>query len=274
MPAFQTGDWPMRTRLIALLLLIGLAAPAYSQNEDPLPPKRLTVTRNMDFPGGDFQSIFDTTYQACANACLGTSQCRALTFNTRSNACFLKSGTPGEAAYDGATSARVFDTDVALLAAGPQRLAELSFLGASDRIQARAFGLGISEEFSAGSWNLDQLKKAAGDARSTGNIADAVLYTGAALTLSDGADLWTEYARLMLVRSKERIAVLNPERSQVGFERSRQSSGPLAESPKLVKILLGDRHLAHRHFPIPRIAALTACNTSFRCFFRRAKFKA
>ena len=194
----------MRALFPAFAILLGLAVPSFAQSTDdrplPLPEKRLTVIRNTDFPGGDIQSIFDTNYRACADACLAATECRALTFNERSNACFLKSGSGAETAFNGATSARVLDTDARLLAGADSRLDDLGFLGTGDLTAALSFNAAVSEEFSPGSWTLQQLNSAAAEARSSGNIADAILYSGAAVTMSDNSELWTEYGRLMLVK--------------------------------------------------------------------------
>jgi uncharacterized protein YfaS (alpha-2-macroglobulin family) len=187
-------------RLVALVLAAVLGTAVQAQ-DNPVPDKRLIVTRNVDLPGSDIRSIFDIGYEGCVTACFADDACKALTFNSRSNACFLKSASGDESPYDGATSARVLVTDPAVRANAEARLADLTFIGDYDRTRARDFALRVSEEFTAGTWTLDQLTSAAAEARQSGNIADAVLYTGAALTLSDAAELWSEYARLLLERA-------------------------------------------------------------------------
>jgi len=88
MKAQRRGALMIRLLLSAVFLL-GLALDATAQS--PVPERRQSVTMNTDFYGADLQPIFDTTLNACRKACFGDPQCRAYTFNTRSNACFPKS---------------------------------------------------------------------------------------------------------------------------------------------------------------------------------------
>ena len=195
----------MRFAPIAIALFLSLTFGPALAASDPVPPKRLIVSRNTDFPGGDIQSIFDTTYDACAAACLSRPNCGALTFNQRSNACFLKGKATDAADYNGAMSARVLVTDPKLMLTAATRASEVSsFIYDYTLGQVSEFTLGISQEFSPGTWTIEQLTDAAATARQSGNIADAVLYTGAAVTISDSPEIWTEYARLMLMRAAEK----------------------------------------------------------------------
>ncbi|MEE4346511.1 MAG: hypothetical protein V2I53_06945, partial [Paracoccaceae bacterium] len=59
-------------RSLALVLALGLAGPAASQSaaQQTVPERRIVVTQDMDFPGGDLQPLFDTTLEACRTVCL------------------------------------------------------------------------------------------------------------------------------------------------------------------------------------------------------------
>lgn len=57
-------------------VVLALAAPVAAQ--DLIPDRRLVLTENTDLPGGDLQSIFDTTLEACERACLSSSACQVL----------------------------------------------------------------------------------------------------------------------------------------------------------------------------------------------------
>lgn len=93
---------------LALSVSLALSVLAGSVLADTaVPDRRLALTRDVDYPGGDLQSLFDTTLRACEAACLADDRCLAFTFNTRSSACFTKSGIGEEAAYEGALSGRV-----------------------------------------------------------------------------------------------------------------------------------------------------------------------
>ena len=70
--------------------------PALGLAQDFVPQKRMVLAQDVDLPGGDIGSAFDTTLEACERACLANPSCEAFTFNTRNGSCFLKAG-PGEA---------------------------------------------------------------------------------------------------------------------------------------------------------------------------------
>ncbi|PWJ11770.1 alpha-2-macroglobulin family protein [Jannaschia seohaensis] len=186
------------------LFTLSLTSAAFAQGDvpdDPLPERRLTVSRDTDFPGGDFQSLFDVSYDSCRAACLADLQCRALTYNHLANACFLKSVAAAPSPFVGASSAKVFIADPALVTLAGQRAEDLLFLGGDTLDAARGFARDIGEDFGTGGWTLEELVAAAGRARGANDHESAVLYTGAALTISDESALWTEFARLKLTGS-------------------------------------------------------------------------
>lgn len=174
-----------------------LAAPVAAQ--DAIPAKRLTIFQNADLPGSDIHTYFDSTYEACANACLANSSCVALTFNQRANACFLKGDVAQISDFQGAVSALAFQSDPAVIARGEERaLTVKSLLGLYAVSNARQFTLKLGEEFHPGEWSVEQLLEAGAEARGNGDLRDAVLFVGAAMTISDRADIFTDYAEMML----------------------------------------------------------------------------
>ena len=92
------------------IFIFGFILMAFSGNalaQDAVPERRLILHRDVDFPGGDLRSIFDTSLEACESACLAQTQCGAFTYNTRNSSCFLKSGQLGRSDYAGAFSGEV-----------------------------------------------------------------------------------------------------------------------------------------------------------------------
>lgn len=115
-----------------------LALPAAAQ-QTPLPQQRIDLVADTDMPGGDLGPIFDTTLQACVNACLNLDGCQAMTYNATSRACFPKgpdAGAPGP--FANALSGRVIRTPPERLAMAQTRIkAAEGFLDPDDLRRAR-----------------------------------------------------------------------------------------------------------------------------------------
>ena len=184
-------------RLFLGLLFLCFATPVWA--DGPIPDKRTAILRDVDFPGGDIAQIFDITLPACQAACLANPDCGAFTFNARSNACFPKSEALEQTPYQGAISALVLATSPDVLANAEMRGAELDFLTPDDLARARSQALGMGQRYAAGDWPLDLLLTEATRQRQAGDLPAAVRLTGAAITLADRDDLWSEYARLSLI---------------------------------------------------------------------------
>ncbi|MCR8548284.1 alpha-2-macroglobulin family protein [Salipiger sp. P9] len=185
-------------RRFLLALAAGLCAATVSTAQEAMPERRLVVSRDMDFYGGDLQALFDTTLDACQALCLNDPACGAFTFNSRSNACFPKTGVSERSAYEGAISAQVVAADPAVRAEAEARRPDLAFLGAGELVAARAEAEALGLRHAGGKWSVQSLLDAAGNAAAQNNLRDALHWTGAALAQSDAADLWLEYGRLSL----------------------------------------------------------------------------
>ncbi|MEY8882135.1 alpha-2-macroglobulin family protein [Donghicola sp. XS_ASV15] len=182
--------------MIALLLPVAAMA-------ETLPERRLNVARNVDFYGGDLQAVFDTDFDSCQRACLANPQCTALTFNTRSGACFPKTGVTQESAYDGALSARVVVTPASTLIAAESAHADLGFLNDSMFSNALDLALDIGVRYAPGNFTVEDYTRSAAQREQNGEIAVAMSFIGSAIALTDRAGLWTEYARLALIAAEK-----------------------------------------------------------------------
>ena len=89
-------------RWLGVALILGLGT-SLGQAQD----QKITVLENTDLPGSDYAVIKDTDLDVCSAACAGDNICRAFTFNSQSNWCFLKGAVGEEAQFNGATSGRV-----------------------------------------------------------------------------------------------------------------------------------------------------------------------
>ncbi|WP_372613442.1 alpha-2-macroglobulin family protein [Aquicoccus sp.] len=186
----------MRFFLPLLLALTGLSDIAVAQ--DVIPERRLVVTTDVDFYGSDLQSMFDTDLESCQNACLADPQCRAFTFNKRSNACFPKSEISERNPYDGAVSGEVLTVDPRIARDAPARAQELAFLQERDLARAVEQAIGIGPLHPGGQWDVETLLKSADDRRRAGDPLNAMRWIGAAVAVSDASDQWVEYGRLSL----------------------------------------------------------------------------
>ncbi|MFX0543575.1 alpha-2-macroglobulin family protein [Roseovarius sp. S4756] len=185
----------MRPALFALLF-IGIASGAAAQSA--IPERRAIITQNVDFYGADLTAIFDTTYEACQNACLGTPDCRAFTYNSKSNACFPKSAISNEQPFEGAISGRVVATNPAVLAEAEARAGDLAFLGGGAIADARQQAEKIGRLHSGGNWTAEAMITAAQEREAGGDMLNAMRWMGAATATTDLSEHWTDYARLSL----------------------------------------------------------------------------
>ncbi len=160
-----------------------------------VPEFRYITTRDADFYGSDLDALFDTDLKSCIRACSVNNSCTAFTYNTRSDACFPKSGVNRQEPYQGAVSAQKALTPEQTLILGKTRAEALTFLSQKDLNEAFQQARDLGFRHSAGGRDLQTLLESALNA-DTDRLA--MLWTGEAVTLSDAPDLWVEYARLLL----------------------------------------------------------------------------
>ncbi|MCT8158802.1 alpha-2-macroglobulin family protein [Pseudoruegeria sp. SHC-113] len=181
--------------LIAIAFAAGLSGPIAAQ---PIPERRLITERDVDLPGGDIGSYFDTTFESCQAACFADPSCTALTFNSRSASCFPKSNPGAPAAYAGAISGRVAVTEGATLRRAEARAAQLDFLRPEDLEQALTQAKFLGLRHPAGQWPAEDLARAAREREAEGDLVSAQRFYGSAATVADTSALWQAYARLGL----------------------------------------------------------------------------
>ncbi|MGI9370584.1 MAG: alpha-2-macroglobulin family protein [Ruegeria sp.] len=180
--------------LISLILTVFSLSPVLAQSSAP--EFRYIVTRDADFYGEDLDALFDTDLKSCVQACSANRQCAAFTFNGRSNSCFLKSGVSRKEVYEGAVSAQKLATTPDIIALTKTRAAELDFLLPADLEEAAVHARDLGWRHVAGGLDFEWVLEAV---RSSSSLSEAKRWTGAAVSLSDRADLWIEYARILLV---------------------------------------------------------------------------
>lgn len=187
--------------LIGAFVAMVLMAPTLAGAEDLIPAKRLAISNNTDLPGGDITSIFDTTLEACERACLTNSKCQAFTFNTHNGSCFPKSKMGAAASFDGAISGQVFKADAGAQDRAKARRAELTFVQDWELGSVLDQANQIGNFHNVNGYSAEDNLAAARDAEANGNLEWAFGYTGAAVSVTDAAADWAEYARLLLAAS-------------------------------------------------------------------------
>ncbi len=194
-------------KILALVLLSSL--PAWAETT-VMPERRVIVTRDTDFYGSDLQALFDTDYRSCERLCLADPACSAFTFNSRSNACFPKAGVTERKTYEGAWSAVVVAADQGALARADTAATELDFLNARDFSAAMGQANGIGGLHPVNERTESTLTEAARDRAFAADYEAALRFMGAAVSLTDLAPYWLDYARYTLLaapKAKNRNAM-------------------------------------------------------------------
>lgn len=186
----------------AVLAAILWAAPD-AMAQHLVPERRLVLTENTDLPGGDLQSIFDTTIEACERACLTNKACTAFTFNSRKGACFPKS-EPGDASpFAGAYSGFVIAAAPGAEALAKARAAELTFVQSWELPGITQQAENLANAHVTGPFTAEEHFRSAGEAEASGDAAGASRFVGAGLNLTDAAADWAEYARLLFAAGEQ-----------------------------------------------------------------------
>lgn len=105
-------------------LMAGLLAAAPVQAQD----RRIVTIEDADFFGSDYRTVKDVDLEACKAVCLDDPQCRAFTYNTSANWCFLKSDFGQLQSFVGAVAGRVVEVAAPRQTAEADRKAEISYL--------------------------------------------------------------------------------------------------------------------------------------------------
>ncbi len=189
----------MRAFGLALFLALSfLAISVRAQDRNYIPERRAVLVQDLDFYGSDLRSIFDTTRDACETACLAEMACNAFTFNGRANSCFLKSNVTRQDPYQGAISGWIRDAAAGTASSAALRAGELDFLRPADFDAALTQARGLSAQHVTGTSTAEELLDGAAQARRSGDVRGAARLTGAAINLTDSADLWSDYSDLLL----------------------------------------------------------------------------
>ncbi len=194
-------------RLLAALFALGLLVPvtAYFAGTPAMAAgKRVIITPNADYSGFDMETVKNVDQAACQAACLADGACRAFTFNTKAQWCFLKSDFGVLAATPDAVAGRVVEAIDLTPSIERQRLAELDFLPATFIDEARTLVGALKDRFSASGASYIALRNAGAVAMRAGRFDEAAVAFGRALAIAnDEAIAWLDFSRASLARQPE-----------------------------------------------------------------------
>ncbi|TVR88548.1 MAG: alpha-2-macroglobulin family protein [Trueperaceae bacterium] len=205
LPSLPTGTLARRrshtagatVRRLWRLTLAALAvagAPLVALAQDAPIPERFATTRSAtDYPGGDLTPIFDVSLERCHATCLRLDQCLVFTFDMRNGACFPKGAVGEPVAFEGALSGVITVHGEDVLERAREARSTLDFITDDDLAAAREQARTMAERYQA-----DGLSEAAllANAR-TQPRAQAIRWTGAAVTVADGGAAWLAHARAL-----------------------------------------------------------------------------
>ncbi len=184
-------------KFLCLATALGAALVTLAAVAQPIPERRSFGLADTDLFGGDIRSIIGTSLPLCEKTCLDDTACASFTFNTRSNACFLKSGEVTPKPFKGALSARVVGTPADILKRGEANAAALKLPDGTFKA-ARDLALSIGTSYpSTGAAETDLVAEAAA-AEQAGDLRGAMVLRLRGLNANNGASGWAEVARLAM----------------------------------------------------------------------------
>ena len=180
-----------------LLAVLGFTWPGISGAAELVPSQRFVMVEDVDLPGGDISSQFDTTLAACQKACISNTACAAITFNKRNGSCFLKAEFSETQPYADALSAYLLKSAPGATAVAQTRASELSFLRGTDLALAYESAIGLAVRHPAREGSAADYAVLAEKEEASGNMLRASERLGVALNMTDAPSDWAEYGRLL-----------------------------------------------------------------------------
>lgn len=184
----------LRSVLAAVALCLSVTGA--SAQEGPTPDRRIVTTTGQDFYGGDIGQIFETDFRTCQQTCLENPACLAMTYNTRAQACFLKSGVERQEPFEDAISAQMVPTAPETVRLALTRRGDIPFISNDLVSGAQRMAATLGGRFAANDGRADELQRLGAEAEQRGSLAEAARNYAAAVTLGDTADTWRDLARV------------------------------------------------------------------------------
>ncbi|MDB5550044.1 MAG: inner rane lipoprotein [Rhizobium sp.] len=157
--------------------------------------RTVVTVKDADYFGFDLRSEQEVTLEQCQNICVGDKACKAFTYNTKAQWCFLKSDFNKMNPFPGAVAGKIVVTEAVepdIGAAPPLDFINEYTLGEADRFKDK---LETPDGYQGVS--LESAISMARQSVNSGVIDQAMLAFKAALKLDpDNAELWAEMANV------------------------------------------------------------------------------
>ena len=159
--------------------------------------RQIVTTPNSDYFGFDLRSEQNVTLDQCKTSCLGDSQCRAFTYNTKAKWCFLKSDFATIKPFSDAVAGKVVsisgDPDIGAPPALTYFPAWMADEAARMRTRLTNGSVAVGEQGLAALTDAGDLSLRTGDPRTA-----VQRFTTAVATEPDDGSLWLKLARALL----------------------------------------------------------------------------
>jgi uncharacterized protein YfaS (alpha-2-macroglobulin family) len=173
------------------LLLAGMAAGALAQEAS----RSVEITQDADYFGFDLRAERDVSLEECQQLCIDDPQCKAFTFNTRVNWCFLKSDFRELGSFEGAIAGKIVEvaSEPDIGAAPKATFVPAGLMDEADAAKRRAAAGSRKAE---GVNTADEMELAAQAFSQNQSAAANAAYERATAAAPEDAALWLAFSRM------------------------------------------------------------------------------
>ncbi len=187
-----------RMPLAAGALALAFTDPSAAQD------RKIVTIEDADFFGADYRTVKDVDIDGCKDACLADAQCKAFTYNTSANWCFLKSDAGQLQSFVGAVAGQVIVSAKPRQTAEADRRAELTFLENRYFDEAETYRQRLAQAQRPRGQSAESLRQAGQTAIGNKNGVEAERnFAGVVRLQPDDFEAWSRLAFALLMQNPE-----------------------------------------------------------------------